>query len=85
LLPIHSFFSHFEVMRHQWEMMATAGVTNRQEQATVKQWFTWQQGPFCVYRKWSVININQLYHLTHCWYPYIYFFNHFDSIHQEQQ
>jgi hypothetical protein len=27
-----------------------------------------------------MINIDQLYHLTHCWNPYICFSSHFDSI-----
>jgi hypothetical protein len=31
-------------------------------------------------RTWSIINIHQLYHLTHCWYPYMCFFGHFDLI-----
>jgi hypothetical protein len=40
-----------------------------------------------IYMVWIMINIDQLLHcLTHCWYPHMCFFGHFDSIpHQSWQ
>jgi len=38
---------------------------------------------FSEFKAWSMINIDQLYHFTYFWLPYLSFISHFDSIHNE--
>jgi hypothetical protein len=54
-------------------------------EGTAKQWWTLQQPSLCEFRILIMSNKDQLHHLPHCWYPYMCFFSHFDSIlHQWQ-
>jgi hypothetical protein len=72
------FFSHSDLIHHQWEMLAALVSW---KQATAKQWWALHQPPICEFKTWNMINIDQLHHsLTQSWYPYMGFSSHFGPI-----
>jgi hypothetical protein len=65
--------------------MTNDGLTVKYEPAITKQLWVLQQWPNSKYRTLNMIIIDKLHHLTHCWFPYICFFSHFDSIHHHDK
>jgi sterol desaturase/sphingolipid hydroxylase (fatty acid hydroxylase superfamily) len=58
------------------------GICVKYEPATAKE--LWAL-PFSEYKTLCIINTDQLYQLTHYWYPCMSFFSPFHSIHHQGQ
>jgi hypothetical protein len=65
--------------------VAKDGLWVKKEHETAKQWWTLQQAPNCEFRKWIMINIDQLHNLKISWHSYMCFFSHFDSFTHQWQ
>jgi hypothetical protein len=82
LVPIHVLF---QSLWFNSSPVTNYGLCGKKKQTTAKHWWALQQPPLFEFRTCIMINSDQLHHLTHCWYPYMCFSSHFDSIPHQWQ